>query len=91
MLIFVFFLVEVTEVRDVLQPPESICVSKTIAMQKQNMFALSCIFVAVLWVYEYAVQVVVSWMMFLCCMLIVVTVVVALDYILFSKLHADIS
>jgi len=36
MLIFVFFLVEVTEVRDVLQPTESICVSKTIAMQKQK-------------------------------------------------------
>ena len=55
------------------------------------MSALSCIFVAVLWVYEYAAQVVLSWMMFLCCMLIVVTVVVALDYILFSKLHAYIS
>jgi len=64
------------------------------------MFVLSCILrwihyvavvnVAVLWVYEYAVQVVVSWMISFCCMLIVVIVVVAMDYIVFSKLHADI-
>ena len=64
------------------------------------MFVLSCILrwihyvavanVAVLWVYECAVQVVVSWMISFCCMLIVVIVVVAMDYIVFSKLHADI-
>ena len=65
------------------------------------MFVLSCILrwihyiavvnVAVLWVYEYGVQVVVSWMISFRCMLIVVIVVVATDCIVFSKLHADIS
>ena len=95
-----FLFGDFTDVKDVLQTPTAFVCRRPSPCKSKNMCVLSCILrwihyiavfnVAVLWVYEFAVQVFISWMISFCCMLIVVIAVVAMDYIVFSKLHADI-
>ena len=95
------FFVDFTDVRDVLQPPTAFVCPRPSPCKNKNLFVLSCILrwihyiavvnVAVLWVYEYAVQVVVSWMIFVFLLHVdSYQCGCPVDYILFLKLHADI-